>query len=517
MSQSRLLLLGFDAMDVELVRRWATAGYLPTFRRLFESAAWTDFAHPPEHLAGTPWPSLNTGLGPLRHDFYSVSRFCKESYQMRPGTAAEIKGDPFWKWFAQSGDRIILADVPFSIPKPEYGGRQFFGWGQHDWPWKRESVPRKLLAGLSAQFGVHPVPYCHNYSTETDSLRRLRSGLLTAIERRTAILKSLITSHDWDLFYAVYSEPHCAGHLMWHLEDETHPRHSAEQLATVGPALREIYAAIDRALGELIGCAGTSTTCVVFFSEGMGPNYHGTHLFSTFVDRFNHRWEGRHVEVPQRGRDGGWLDSLWQRSVGRIPGGVRAGVKHRLPMSLRRWITMKRQQNPNWPHMPAFSLPFDGFSALRINLVGREPRGRIRPGEEYRRYLDAFTAELSQLRNAQSGEFVLEQAFRTDQEIDPLTLGSGPDLIVWWSKSAPVRTIQSPNVGTIAGEPKDLRTGEHVMRGMLLVLHPRARRGRQTIPGMTAADLPATVCGLAGIQPGNGLDGTSRCRDLLIQ
>ena len=122
MPQSRLLVLGFDAMDVELVRRWAAAGYLPTFRRLFESAAWTDYVDPPEHSSGTIWASIHTGLNPLRHDFSFFMRYCRESYRMRLARPDDVRGDPFWKWFVQSGRRIVLADTPFAIPKPEYGG-----------------------------------------------------------------------------------------------------------------------------------------------------------------------------------------------------------------------------------------------------------------------------------------------------------------------------------------------------------------------------------------------------------
>jgi len=62
-----------------------------------------------------------------------------------------------------------------------------------------------------------------------------------------------------------------------------------------------------------------------------------------------------------------------------------------------------------------------------------------------------------------------------------------------------------------------VRTGEHVMRGMLLVSHPRAKPGRHCIEGMSAMDIPATLCDLAGIQPGIAFDGTSRRRDFLTE
>jgi arylsulfatase A-like enzyme len=96
-----------------------------------------------------------------------------------------------------------------------------------------------------------------------------------------------------------------------------------------------------------------------------------------------------------------------------------------------------------------------------------------------------------------------------------LAIGSCPDLIVWWRKKAPIRAIRSAGLGTISGEFPDLRTGEHVMRGMLLLSHPHAKQGRHVIPGMQGLDIPATLCELAGVRPGIELDGNSRARDLM--
>jgi predicted AlkP superfamily phosphohydrolase/phosphomutase len=519
MSHTRLVVLGFDAMDVELVRRWAAAGYLPTFRRLFESCAWTDYRHAPEITSGAIFPSIHTGLHPLHHGAHEEPRLIDGSYRLRLCNKDDIKGEPFWKFFADAGRRIVLADAPFASPNPDYGGKQYWGWGVHDaWLWRPSSVPRGLLASLSGQFGPHPVPVCHEYSTETDSLISFRSRLLTAIERRTAILRSLILSRDWDLFYGVFTEPHCAGHLMWHLEDDTHPRHSAEQLAAVGHALRDVYAAIDRALDELLASAGSDTTGAVFLSHGMGPNYNAQHLFGEFVARVIARWAGQDIATvgtPGRAENSGF-ERLWRSSVQRIPAAWRHRVRDHLSPSLRSRLYIKRiERARQWSRMPVFPLPMAGFAALRANLIGRDRKGRMRAGAEYTRWLDAIVAELDGLVNVESGEPVVDALFRADRRADPLTIGSFPDLLVWWSKSAPIRGIRSRSLGVMHGESQDPRTGEHVMRGLFLLSHPRARRGPHRIEGMCAMDIAPTLCDVAGVKPSQTSDGMSR-RSALI-
>lgn len=504
-------------MDVELVRGWAQTGYLPTFRQLFESSAWTSYIDGPEHSSGTQWTSINTGFPPLTHDLYFARRFLGGTYRTRMGKAEDVKVDYFWRWFAESGRRIIVADVPFTIARPEYGGWQYWGWGIHDWPTRPTSVPGQLLRTLSRRFGAYPVPQCHNYTAETASLRLLNSRLLTGLERRTAIFRSLMTECDWDLFYAAFSESHCAGHLMWHLEDEAHPHHTHEQLADVGHTLRDLYAALDRSLASLLELKRPGATLAIIFSHGMGPNYHGTHLFPEFLARFNHQYAGGQGGNEHFSEEIWAVNLLWGGSVRRLPKSWRTAVKQCLPMPLRARLSTLRAQNPRrMARQLAFSLAQDGFSSVRINLLDREPQGLIHPGVEYRHYIEALIQELMRLTNAETGQPAVVRTFRADEQVDPIMMQSGTDLMIWWSKAAPLRAVHSPTLGTVAGLPDEVRTGEHIMRGMLLIAHPSVRPGHHDLPGMSALDIAPTLCDLAQVRSHAALPGKSRVSELLI-
>jgi len=513
----RLLVLGCDAMDIALVRQWAAEGSLPNFRRLLESTAWTDYPIAPEFSSGTAWASINTGVSPRRHDFFPFGRLAPGSYQTRMTTASDLKGSPFWGPIAESGRRILLADVPCSLPTALAGGRGFFGWCLHDRPWGSWSVPRRFLSELRERFGEHPVPACNDYTTETDSILELRSKLITGIRRRTDLLEHLIVESDWDFFYGSFSEAHCAGHLMWHLEDASHPRHRADQLAQVGPALREVYQALDESMGRLTSLPNADDPWVLFFSHGVGPNHNADHLFPAFLERFNCHWEGRELPAATTKATPGWKESLWKATVGNIPLQWRDDLKRRLPASLRVWLRIQRARNSkNWSGMLAFPFPLlDGYSAVRVNLAGREPKGRLRAGREYGEYLDALVRELLDLRRPETGEKIVDRIFRADEVDDPFRLSSTPDLIIWWKKAARIEAMHSETLGTVAGEFPDPRSGEHVMHGMLMVSHPRSRPGRHEIEGMDLRDIPATICELAGVRPPEAVEGRSRCRELL--
>jgi predicted AlkP superfamily phosphohydrolase/phosphomutase len=64
---ARVLFLAADAMDKDLVLRWAEDGTLPTFRRLLSTAAWGNTENPPGLFVGAVWPSFWTSVSPARH------------------------------------------------------------------------------------------------------------------------------------------------------------------------------------------------------------------------------------------------------------------------------------------------------------------------------------------------------------------------------------------------------------------------------------------------------------------
>ncbi len=528
----RLAIIAFDAMDAELVRRWSAAGFLPAFRGLLEGAAFTAYDDPPNYWSGPLWPSIHRSWRPIRHGCYCPLTIVPGSYRLRWGELDDAKGDPVWRWFAEAGRRVVFADVPFLKVDPACGRKQFWGWNVHDWIAKRASVPGGLLADLTARFGAHPVPDCFDVSCDASSLARFRSGLVEGAERRTAIFRSLVAADDWDLFFGAYSEAHCGGHWLWHVDDASHPRHRPEEAAVVGPhALRDVYAALDRGLGELLAAVPSEVPCAVFLSHGMGPNYSGHHLLPEILSRFNERWEGKRSGTGAgadtartesgtgTGAGGGWVNSLWTAGPARLPLAWRLRLKSRIPKRLRQWLALRRMAKPKmWSSAPAFVIPEDHFASVRVNLEDREPNGRIRPGAEYRRYLDDLAAELAALRNAETGGPVLEMFHRGDAEADPLALGQQMDLMAWWCKAAPIRAIRSPTLGMIAGdEDIDLRprSGNHIMRGMLILRAPRAKPGRREIPGMNVLDVAPTLCDLAAVRPGAPIEGVSRARELL--
>jgi predicted AlkP superfamily phosphohydrolase/phosphomutase len=143
--------------------------------------------------------------------------------------------------------------------------------------------------------------------------------------------------------------------------------------------------------------------------------------------------------------------------------------------------------------------------AIRINLIGRDAHGRVRPGAEYEEVLAYLREALVEFENVETGEPVVT-GFQY-----PQTLHRGPyandlpDMTVEWNRSRPIRKIRSPRVGVIEGTSPTTRTGDHKPEGLLFVLHPGVPAG-ELDRIIDAIDLAPTIASLLGVSH-EGFDG----------
>ena len=90
---------------------------------------------------------------------------------------------------------------------------------------------------------------------------------------------------DWDLFLMVFGESHPAGHYFWQFHDSSYLTHPRDGAGAFGDALREIYVALDGAIGEILQTIDDKTTVFLVLGDGMGPNYSGSHILNDMLIR----------------------------------------------------------------------------------------------------------------------------------------------------------------------------------------------------------------------------------------
>ena len=492
----RVLWLSLDAADAGLVRRFCDEGRLPTFAELFTTSAVASTRNPPGLYTGAVWPSLFTGVSPGRHGTYYNEQLRSGTYQVHEFLARDIKHEPFWAPLGRAGRRVALFDVPKAPITEGLNGLQITDWGTHDAEEPTASWPPRLAEEVSRRHGRSPFERCDYVMRGPDRPGRLpedrlREGLLTRIDTKVAIAFDLMARERWDLFAVGFGESHCVGHQCWHLHDPAHPCHDPARLARVGDPLRDVYVALDRALGRLLEAAGPDTTVLVLLSHGMGAHYDATFL----LDEVLRRLEG--VRAPARRRALDLLRGAWRR--------LPPGFTERF-----RGVAQRVDRSPDGPERArrrCFAVPTNSnCGGIRVNRVGREPQGRVEPGAAY----DALCAHLAQalheLVDPDTGRAVVKEVLRSDVLFPGAHVDDLPDLLVRWHRESPIRAVESPRIGRVAGEDTGTRrTGDHRPEGLLLARGPGIAPGPLPEP-VRAEDVAPTIAALLGVAL-PGLDG----------
>jgi predicted AlkP superfamily phosphohydrolase/phosphomutase len=496
-SPCRILFIGVDAAEKDLVLQWAAEGALPAFRSLLERGAWGLTQNPEGFYVGAVWPSFWTGLSPAGHGRYCYSQIRTGTYDHYRVTPMDTKGRPFWERIDARGGRVAIIDVPKTRPSRLHNGIQIVDWGTHDPELDFCAWPEPLAGEIAGRFGAHPVRQCDEYVKRgPHALVSLRDDLVRGVGLKAELAASLLQRGGWDLFLTVFTESHCVGHQLWHVRDPSHPRHDPELAGRMGDPVKDVYVAIDQAIACLVGGVGPETLVCVLLSHGMGSHCDVTFLLDAMLRRLAQPRPGVARRAAARVAEWGWasLPEALRSAMHR----VRAGVKRSLADAV---------SVPDPATRRCFATPNnDVFGGIRINLVGREPQGLVRPGPECDAFVDQLSEDLLSFVNLDTGRPLVRRVLRTadlypEERVDHL-----PDLLVEWDRDSPALRVESPRTGLIVGHPSGRRSGEHRPEGLLITMGPSTRSGQraQMVPVTRLG--PALVASLGMSHPNIGGD-----------
>ena len=475
----KVLLVGLDAMDGELALAWADAGLLPALQQLRERAVWGPIRNPDGFYVGGVWPSFHTASTPARHGQYCWKQFDPATYRDLDPPYDDGDAEPWWQALDRAGREVAIVDLPRTICAPERRSLQVHDWGTHD-PLATGFVtsPPELAAEILEHYGTDPVGDCNRAPrSEARHYRELLARFTRRIHVKRELARDLMSRWAWDLFALGFGDAHCVAHQCWHVHDASHPRHDSALAREIGDPLLHVYRALDAAIAELIAAAGRETTLIFVLSHGVGPHYDGDHLIDAALERIERTLRhGRSLTLAER-----------------VSYRVRTTGRPRPPIAgrLQRWPARAFRKSFRVPNNEA-------FAGIRINLEGREPHGRIRPGVELDAYCAALTRELLLLRNGVTGGPAFRRVERCDRLYQGSKLGLLPDLLAEWSRDAEICALASPTIGRIEGRYAGVRTGDHRAEGLFLAAGPGLTPKRVGHP-ISVMDFGPTIAAWLGV------------------
>ncbi len=467
----RVLAIGLDSVDPHRLRRACDDGVMPNLAK-FAAKAVTGTLHAPPGMADDAlWASFSTGMPVARHGRYHYLTAVPGSYDLRRFRRDDFDLPPFWETLSLAGQHVAVIDVPKSPRATALNGIEVCDWRVHGRDGNTVSSPPGVAGDLQERFGPDMTDRANSgeylcsstalpTALEHEFIRRLQES----IDHKTTFASELLGSRRWDLFLTVYKEGHCAGH----------------QLHASDGRLETVYRSLDSALGQLMAAAGDAAAVIVFSTSGMRPNHSGGHLLDAVLRRLEQHFAGRLNALISR------TDQLYHAMRRRL-GMTSAATRHRSRL--------------------AYPLPFNEIAgAIRINLVGRECRGRVHPGGEREQLLEFLETELATLKHPADGRPIVDQVLRAEDAFPDHAGNAMPDLLAIWSRSRPIDGAESPIIGTVRARPPSMRSGNHAGGGVYFAAGPTIRGERLGSDG-SLEDMGATMAALLGVQlPGGGRD-----------
>jgi predicted AlkP superfamily phosphohydrolase/phosphomutase len=213
-------------------------------------------------------------------------------------------------------------------------------------------------------------------------------------DRERIIFKNLDGGKDWDLFVAVIETTDRVSHMMWRLIDPKHPMYDPVLAAKYGDSIEKVYRRADDLVGRIQQKLPEGTALFVMSDHGFHSFRRSVNLNTWLVQNGYMVFEGQEGEKKT-------LEDLFMHG--------------------------KFWEGVDWNKTRAYAV---GLGQIYFNLRGRESRGIVSSGAEYKALQDEIAAKLATLQDPDDGAQIFRAVYKRDDIYTGEFLTNAPDLQV---------------------------------------------------------------------------------------
>jgi predicted AlkP superfamily phosphohydrolase/phosphomutase len=500
-----VLVIGLDGATFDLIKPWAAEGYLPTFSYLMQEGAHGTLTSTLPPMTAPAWTSFATGANPGQHGLYDWIARDEKSYQFSPVTALDATAPTIYTLLSQAGRRVCTLNVPMTYPPVPVNGVMVSGMPA---PSTQSTItyPAGLFRDIVQAVGdyiLYPDPGQAYSDAGVDAFLE---RLYRCTELRVRAFEFLRSREAWDFSMLVFNGTDTICHALWKYTDAHHPLHDASRHARYGSAIRDYYQAIDRYLAGFVESLDEDTTLILMSDHGSGPFHKFIHVNNWLAQEgFMRLRPALHSRFKQGLFRLGITpmsvyDALMQVGLGALKREVVRGQGRGLLKAL--FLSF---DDVDWRRTVAYSL--GNVGQIYLNVAGREPMGCVPPGAAYEEVRERIIARLMELRDPQTGEQVVEAAYRREEIYHGQQLERAPD-VVFIPRRLEYFGFGEYEFGShkIIEAMKRGISGTHRMNGMFLAYGP-AIRPDTLVEEAHIVDLAPTILHLMGTPIPEHMDG----------
>jgi predicted AlkP superfamily phosphohydrolase/phosphomutase len=501
----KVLVIGLDGATFDLIEPWAAEGYLPNLQRLMQQGASGRLRSTIPPMTGPAWTTFCTGTNPGKHGLYDWIARKAGTYRFLPVTALDCKVPTIYNLLSKAGRRVCAVNVPMTYPPVPVNGVMVSGLPA---PSTKVPItyPRSLYGELVRDLGEYLLYPDPGQAYSDAGVDAFLTRLYDTGKSRIRAFEYLRKREAWDFAMVVFSGTDTVSHAMWKFMDRSHPLHEPEKYEKYGHAIRDYYRFCDTYLGQVMANLDDDTTLIVMSDHGFGPFHKFIHVNNWLIQNDFMRVRPTFRSRLKRTMFGlgfspmNIYDTMMRFGLGAFKREVVRGQGQGLLKTL--FLSF---EDIDWNHTQAYSL--GNIGQIRLNVIGREPRGCVLPGEEYERVREQIIAKLRQLRDPRTGELVVERIYRREEIYQGDQFEHAADIVFL------PRRLEYFGFGEYEfGSHKVIEamrrgiSGTHRMEGIFLAYGRRVAPGVR-VEGADLTDLAPTILHLMGETVPTHMDG----------
>ena len=333
----KILVIGIDGLSPFLVEKWLDQ--LPNFRRMKEEGILGVSIPPCPAQTPVAWTTFMTGKNPGKHGIFSFAARKFGTYEREIARPKNIKSKTLFQIISEQGKKIGAVNVPMSTFQDVNG---FMIPGFLD---EREGIPQptRIRNAIHNKFGISKFIG----DVETDILSRVEvepdiffKRIEKITEMQLNICLYLMEFEKWDLFMTVFMGVDRIQHFFWKYIDPNHAQYSNN---IISQKFKNFYVKLDDTFGKLLEfCQDDILTFLL-----------SDHSFCSVEREIFLNNYLQDIEVLKS--TGGRIDLEKSKAVSY------------------------------------------GYGDIWLNVKGREPKGFVKPGEEYNKLRDDIASHLKEI------------------------------------------------------------------------------------------------------------------------
>lgn len=502
---NRVLVLGLDGATFDLIRPWVAAGHLPTLGRIMAEGAQGELRSTVPPMTGPAWTTFATGVNPAKHGLYDWIGRDAGTYRFSARTALDCKSPTLYQRLSRAGRRVCVLNVPMTYPPTPVNGVLVSGMPapstkvEYTYP----ATLHDEIMGAVGDYILYPDP---GQAYSDSGVDAFLERLYRTTDLRLKTLDYLQSREAWDFAMVVFNGTDTISHAMWKYMDTEHPLHDPQKARKYGDAILAYYQYLDARLAPYVDNLPQDTTLVVMSDHGFGPFHKFIHVNNWLrAEGFMQLRPGWRTRLKSTLFRYGFTpmniyDLLMRMGLGvlkrEVVRGQGQGLLKRLFLSF---------DDIDWARTEAYSL--GNVGQIHLNVAGREPMGCVQPGAEYEAVRDRIIAQLSKMKDPETGELIAEHIYKREELYHGPEFEHAPD-IVFLPRRLEYFGFGEYEFGShkIVESMRRGISGTHRMNGIFLAYGAAVQAGAE-VRDAALTDLAPTILRLMGETPGAEMDG----------